>query len=345
MSLFRIDPDGDELLAYRKKDFMSTYLEKDLQDWLEKHPEVILDDEPLLIVGREVITDTGQSLDLLGIGRNGYPVIIELKATRTPRDVISQALDYAAWAGTLSDEELIDIADDYISQNTDYTEFRSAFNETFSGENMDLLQRLIEAGHFNDKRRLIIVAQGIDIRTRRMSKELDSNGYLVTLRSYSYYVHEHREYLNFNTVFSSIVTSVKLGASLQSLRDRTIKQNGSAELFDYLHSTLAEREDILLEVGSHSTIYKFRIDNKLKSIINLYPLKKDCNLGVHIYLKNLPESINKEEFLGRITKFTGLDRSLLLTESGKHASFGIEKKTQADEISKMIEEAIGAEVR
>ena len=45
-----------------------------------------------------VPTDLGKSIDLLGVDREGNVVVVELKRDRTPRDVVAQALEYAAFA-------------------------------------------------------------------------------------------------------------------------------------------------------------------------------------------------------------------------------------------------------
>ena len=49
------------------------------------------------MIGREVETDFGGSIDILCIDAEGDLVIVELKRDRTPREVTAQALDYASW--------------------------------------------------------------------------------------------------------------------------------------------------------------------------------------------------------------------------------------------------------
>ena len=58
----------------------------------------ILEDGPLLIIGRQVPTDLGKSIYLFGVDREGNVVVVELKRDRTPRDVVAQALEYDAAA-------------------------------------------------------------------------------------------------------------------------------------------------------------------------------------------------------------------------------------------------------
>ena len=83
------------------------------EQWLEANPGGILEDGPLLIIGRQVPTDLGNSIDLLGVDREGNVVVVELKRDRTPRDVVGQALEYAAFAAKLDANALEGVLGEY----------------------------------------------------------------------------------------------------------------------------------------------------------------------------------------------------------------------------------------
>ena len=51
-----------------------------------------MEDGGLLIIGRQVRTECGAFMDLLGVDRNGDVAVVELKRDRTPRDTIAQIL-------------------------------------------------------------------------------------------------------------------------------------------------------------------------------------------------------------------------------------------------------------
>jgi RecB family endonuclease NucS len=70
-----------------------------IQGWLAERPELLGLD--LLIIGRDVTTTYGGSIDLLGIDAEGNLAILELKRDRTPRDIIAQVLDYASYVAKL----------------------------------------------------------------------------------------------------------------------------------------------------------------------------------------------------------------------------------------------------
>lgn len=83
-------------------------LEKRLENWLEGNIAML--DQDLLVVGRQVATAYGGTIDLLCIDREGYLVVVELKQGRTPRDVAAQVLDYASWVKDLAVEDVEEIA-------------------------------------------------------------------------------------------------------------------------------------------------------------------------------------------------------------------------------------------
>ena len=55
--------------------------------------DAILEDGGILIIGRQVRTDLGGFIDLLGVDRGGNVVVVELKRDRTPRDAVAQPLN------------------------------------------------------------------------------------------------------------------------------------------------------------------------------------------------------------------------------------------------------------
>ena len=89
--------------------------ESRLENWLEKDISILGKD--LLVIGRQVSTDFGGSIDLLCVDSYGDLVVVELKRDKTPRDTVAQALDYASWVVDLSYERVIEMADEYLNQS------------------------------------------------------------------------------------------------------------------------------------------------------------------------------------------------------------------------------------
>ena len=152
--LWEITP--DQKLAELTSNQIS--LEERLEDWLESDISVL--DPNLLVIGRQVNTDFGGTIDLLCLDSAGDTVVVELKKGRTPREVTAQALDYASWVKELSSERLADIADAYFrDENSLASEFQNKFGEDLPGE-------------LNLNHRSLIVAEAMDASTERIVRYL-----------------------------------------------------------------------------------------------------------------------------------------------------------------------------
>jgi hypothetical protein len=128
-------------------------LEKNLEDWIEKDTTIL--DENLLLIGRQV-----KNIDLLFLDRNGNTVIAELKREKTPRDVVTQIIEYASWVESLGYEDLkIEAEKTYKQPEALKVKFRERFDE-------ELPETL------NEQHRMIIVAAGLDDSTRKIIEYL-----------------------------------------------------------------------------------------------------------------------------------------------------------------------------
>jgi len=143
--------------------------ESRLENWLENDISIL--DKDLLVIGRQVSTDFGGSIDLLCVDSSGDTVIVELKRDKTPRDTVAQALDYASWVVDLSYERVIEIADQYLKQP-----FEDVFQNKF-------LKDLPES--VNTKHKIVVVASRIDQKSERIISYL-SNTYGVNINAVTF---------------------------------------------------------------------------------------------------------------------------------------------------------------
>lgn len=97
MRVYGVQPDG-RFSEYLQTPFQIAHQESILEDWLEANPDGIIEDGRIMIIGRQVVTNLGGFIDLLGLDRQGDVVVVELKWDRTPRDTIAQCLEYASFA-------------------------------------------------------------------------------------------------------------------------------------------------------------------------------------------------------------------------------------------------------
>jgi hypothetical protein len=174
MPLFRLEKsEGDDMskgkLVIAPKTKLE--LEKHLENWLENSPEQTLAQEDFLWIGRQTSAKDEDGTiysDLLGVDSGGNLVVAELKKGRTPRDIVAQLLDYAAWADGLSEEEVRKIAESYFETRDELQE--KSFDDAF--KNMFDMLETDEIPPLNRALRLFIVAEEIPERVARVCRFL-----------------------------------------------------------------------------------------------------------------------------------------------------------------------------
>lgn len=62
-----------------------------------------------MLIGRQEQTGQRGRIDLLAIAPDASLVLIELKRNRTPREIVAQAIDYAAWVEQLTADKIAQI--------------------------------------------------------------------------------------------------------------------------------------------------------------------------------------------------------------------------------------------
>jgi ribosomal protein S24E len=141
--------------------------ELDLESWLETDPSIIR--PGLKVIGRQVMTRSGP-LDLLAIDRTGSVVVIELKRDRLPRDVIAQAMDYAADVATWSLEKLGEVCAAYSGE---------ALEDALTGAFSDID---LESVTINGTQRIVLVGFALEPALERMIEWL-SEAYGVAINA------------------------------------------------------------------------------------------------------------------------------------------------------------------
>ena len=120
MPIFRLErSEGDDMSKAELVIAQETNLEleRHLEDWLENSPHALVENESILWIGRQTSAKDEDGTiysDLFGVDFQGNLVIAELKKGRTPRDIIAQILDYAAWAVGLSESKIRETAEAYF---------------------------------------------------------------------------------------------------------------------------------------------------------------------------------------------------------------------------------------
>jgi hypothetical protein len=177
MRVYGIEPDG-RFREYVATPFEAEHEETVLEDWLEENPDGILEDGKLLIIGRQVNTNLGTTIDLLALDRTGDVIVIELKRDRTPRDTLAQALEYASFAEQLDTDQLAGILQSYMNDE-------SLTLAEYHREYFDLAPD--DAVAFNKDQRVVVVGQRITSEIRQTGAFLRSKGIRVTCVEFSFF--------------------------------------------------------------------------------------------------------------------------------------------------------------
>lgn len=152
IKIWRVQDDGD----LKDIKLASIGSEGRLENWIAKDSSIL--GMELLIIGRQVTTQYGGRIDLLGIDRQGDVSIIELKRDKTPREVVAQILDYASWVRRLTYNELDSITNSYLEKS-----LSTAFSERFN----DAIPDNVNVNH-----RMLIVASELDDSSERIVQYL-----------------------------------------------------------------------------------------------------------------------------------------------------------------------------
>ena len=159
MSLWRLNDDGTATAIDDKP--LAT--EEQIEAAIASDPTLLGID--VLIIGRQTQTPSGP-LDLLALDSEGQPVVIENKRDKTPREVLAQTIDYAAWVAKLDFGEVDDIYAKYQASSGDAgSDLAAAFEEHFDEE----------LGSIGDVPRMIVVAAHLDDSTERMIEFLNDS--------------------------------------------------------------------------------------------------------------------------------------------------------------------------
>ncbi len=119
MAIYRLE--GDDISNAELVIAQRTNLkyEMHLERWLENSPWALIQDELCIWISRQTSATDKQGTihpDILGVDEEGNLVIVEFKRKRTPREVVAQLLEYAAWASKLSQDQILKIADNYFEK-------------------------------------------------------------------------------------------------------------------------------------------------------------------------------------------------------------------------------------
>lgn len=149
-----------------------------LEDMLSASPDMLGDD--LTLIGRQLMTASGP-LDLLGIDGDGKLVVYELKRGLTPREALTQAIDYASWLDSLEFDELTRRISEHqpVGIDREFDTFDDWYADQFDEDQAQQLRPT----------RMVVVGLGIEPAAERMAHWLADKG--VDIEALTFHVFEN----------------------------------------------------------------------------------------------------------------------------------------------------------
>ncbi|MDX2142031.1 MAG: hypothetical protein SFV19_01640 [Rhodospirillaceae bacterium] len=193
---------GDQVEALAARSFGDVHTEARIQAWADTCPALINDGVPMLSLGQEIVTRHNHSIDNLYIDGNGVLVAAEMKRGRSPRDVVAQVLDYAAFVSSL-DWPAVKV----YCRKRQGKDLDLAFVETFGRP----LVRTDKPEH-----RLLIVAESFDPRVTDAALYLINGGLPLSLMQFTYFESGDRAILDVRCVLGEIPDQRQAQAAMDS---------------------------------------------------------------------------------------------------------------------------------
>ena len=179
--MYVLNENSNTVSPLEKRTFSSLKLSErnHLQKWILTNPEML--GEELLILQEEFDgwDETRERLDVLALDKHGHLVVIENKLDDSGRDVVWQALKYAAYCSSLSRQDILKLFRDYLGpdQSGAAEDNMAAFLEVEDLSDIEISegssQRIIlTAAKFRKEVTatcLWLIDQGIDIQCKRIT--------------------------------------------------------------------------------------------------------------------------------------------------------------------------------
>lgn len=159
----------------------------------------ILSDEWMLI-GQQEETGYGGRVDLLAIAPDGSLVLIELKRSRTPREVVAQTLDYASWVDALATDDIARIYSRFRPNGNLAEDFKARFG------------RVLDEDTLNESHEIVIVASELDPSTERIVRYLEERGIAINVLFFQVFQNGNDQMLSRAWLIDPVETQASIAA-------------------------------------------------------------------------------------------------------------------------------------
>ena len=181
--LFKAIREDDKITFRQYMKYSASQLdihEKDLENWISEHPELLFGGEGILVISQSI---SGQTMaDILALDADGNLIIVEIKRDWSNRATVGQLLEYAAKMTEVSQAKLEILHKDYWEprcDGSDYCSLLNRFRKLNDNPQADIREPM---GH-----RIYIVAPGSDDGLHRIIKWLKKYGVPIEFLPFTLY--------------------------------------------------------------------------------------------------------------------------------------------------------------
>jgi hypothetical protein len=173
--------------------------EQILEDMIVADPRILSDE--WMLIGRQEQTDLSGTLDLLAVAPDGSLVLIELKRNKTPRDVVAQAIGYAAWVQNLKPEDIAAIYGRFAPGHSLSDDFKKRFGHT------------LEEDSLNHSHQIIIVASSLDAISETIVSYLSQRDIPINVLCFQVFAHGKDQLLSRAWMLDPVHTQVNAASA------------------------------------------------------------------------------------------------------------------------------------
>jgi hypothetical protein len=149
--------------------------EQSLEDMIVRESGIL--SAEWMLIGRQEPTELGGRIDLLAIAPDGFLVLIELKRNRTPREIVAQALDYAAWVEKLTADRIAQIYQRFTNGGSLDAAFERRFGTKLDEETL------------NESHQIVLVAAELDDASERIIQYLNDRDIAINVLFFQVFQH------------------------------------------------------------------------------------------------------------------------------------------------------------
>ncbi|MEX2310507.1 MAG: hypothetical protein WD738_23270 [Pirellulales bacterium] len=180
--------------------------EQSLEEMIVCDPRILSSE--WMIIGRQESTPYAGRIDLLAIAPDGSLVLIELKRNRTPREIVAQAIDYAAWVEGLTTDKIAQIYQRFSKGANLGEDFRARFGVELDEETL------------NESHQIILVAAELDDSSERIINYLNARDIAINVIFFQVFQHGNDQLLSRAWLIDPGETQVNVVTTTKSKGER-----------------------------------------------------------------------------------------------------------------------------